>query len=159
MYFFSFFLESDRESLLSEETIALSRSGSLSPMSFEENIPCRLFTSGMKQKQDSNSFGKIIGVKQTLDISHRSQAVGGSQESIFLRSHFSSPDLGIESDPNHESSAPEQAEKEVSSRMSKRQDKQWAVEKQSEIMCSFTDSSSKIKGKAKILFTCFIYIF
>ncbi|XP_055948142.1 putative leucine-rich repeat-containing protein DDB_G0290503 isoform X1 [Argiope bruennichi] len=131
--------ESDRESLLSEETIALSRSGSLSPMSFDENFPYRLFTSSIKQKQESEHFRKSEGrPKQTLDISNRSQAAGGSQESLFLRSHFSSPDLGIESDPNHESSAPEQAEKEfkeVSGRMSKRQ----------ETMYSFTDSSSKIK--------------
>ncbi|CAL1270530.1 unnamed protein product [Larinioides sclopetarius] len=141
--------ESDRESLLSEETIALSRSGSLSPMSFDENFPHRLFTSSMKQKRESEHFRKNeVGIKQTLEISHRSQATGGSQESIFLRSHFSSPDLGIESDPNHESSAPEQAEKEfreVNSRTSKRQDKQWMVEKLSETIDSFTDSSSKIK--------------
>ncbi|GBN10734.1 hypothetical protein AVEN_190003-1 [Araneus ventricosus] len=141
--------ESDRESLLSEETIALSRSGSLSPMSFDENSTYRLFTSGMKQKRESEHFRKSgVGMKQSLENSHRSQVAGGSQESIFLRSHFSSPDLGIESDPNHESSAPEQAEKEfreVNSRTSKRQDKQWTVEKLTETMDSFTDSSSKIK--------------
>ncbi|GFR08302.1 cnn_1N domain-containing protein [Trichonephila clavata] len=131
---------SDRESLLSEETIALSRSGSLSPMSFEENFPSKLYTSGVRQKQESESFGKNeSGNKQSLGISQK-LALGGSQDSLFLRSHFSSPDLGIESDPNHESSAPEQQEKDFrdgSIRMSKRH--------LPESSYSFTDTSVNIK--------------
>ncbi|GFV00356.1 cnn_1N domain-containing protein [Trichonephila clavipes] len=131
---------SDRESLLSEETIALSRSGSLSPMSFEENFPSKLFASGVRQKQESESYGKNeSGNKQSLGISQK-LALGGSQDSLFLRSHFSSPDLGIESDPNHESSAPEQQEKDFrdgSNRMSKR--------RLPESSYSFTDTSVNIK--------------
>ncbi|GFS71381.1 cnn_1N domain-containing protein, partial [Nephila pilipes] len=139
---------SDRESLLSEETIALSRSGSLSPMSFEENFPSKLFTSGVKQRRESEGYGKNESGKQSLSISQK-LALGGSQDSLFLRSHFSSPDLGIESDPNHESSAPEQPEKDFrdgSTRMSKRHDKGWVVEKQLPgSSYSFTDTSINIK--------------
>ncbi|GIY74909.1 hypothetical protein CDAR_309661 [Caerostris darwini] len=118
---------SDRESFLSEETIALSRSGSLSPMSFEETFPSK-FVSGMKLKRESEGFSTT---KQALEISQKLHPAGGSQDSLFLRSHFSSPDLGIESDPNHESSAPEQAEKDFrdgGARMSKRNEKQWTSE-------------------------------
>lgn len=123
---------SDRESL-SEENINLSRSGSVSPMSFEGNLPFQSTKNGSERSQVP--AGHKNGKDNYSELSHKSSnVVGGSQESIFSRSHFSSPDLGIESDPNHESSAPEKDEP-GESRLSRRHEsgtkvKGWSLEKE-----------------------------
>ncbi|XP_054713056.1 repetitive organellar protein-like [Uloborus diversus] len=103
---------SDHESLLSEETITLSRSGSLSPVSFEENLPIKIQSVGAAASNKDKTCEKSNSKEVIVDsYSSKLQTAGSSQDSVCPRSHYSSPDLGIESDPNHDSSAPEQMEK------------------------------------------------
>ncbi|KAG8199449.1 hypothetical protein JTE90_000316 [Oedothorax gibbosus] len=63
-----------------------------------------------KQKEVEDLKCKLSDSQEQISETKSTNAQEGSQESIFQRSHFSSPDLGIESDPNHESSAPEQSD-------------------------------------------------
>lgn len=95
---------------MSEETIAVSRTES--PLSFEDTCPIKLphpETLRLEENTLKNeSVGNIVTVIEPY--SAKITVVDGSCDSVCQRSHYSSPDLGIESDPNHESSAPEHKE-------------------------------------------------
>lgn len=79
-------------------------------MSFEGN---GLFQGYKNPPESTEKNGTSAKENYSPGLPQKLSNVARSQESIFNRSHFSSPDLGIESDPNRESSAPEQAEKGV----------------------------------------------
>lgn len=95
---------------MSEETIAVSRTES--PLSFEDTCPIKLPHPETLQLEENTlkneSVGNIVTVVEPY--SAKITVVDGSCDSVCQRSHYSSPDLGIESDPNHESSAPEHKE-------------------------------------------------
>ncbi|KFM65624.1 hypothetical protein X975_15394, partial [Stegodyphus mimosarum] len=135
---------SDRESLLSEETITLSRSGSLSPVSFEENLPSKTKTVEMAHMKESEKGlkGNLLNV---TDVPYNQTTVGNSQDSVCHRSHYSSPDLGIESDPNHEGSAPEQQE-ETNRNESTLKSKQKIARMQLKSMHSYSPNDARLKN-------------
>lgn len=95
---------------MSEETIAVSRTES--PLSFEDTCPIKLPHPKTLQLEENTlkneSLGNVVTVIEPY--SAKITVVDGSCDSVCQRSHYSSPDLGIESDPNHESSAPEHKE-------------------------------------------------
>lgn len=95
---------------MSEETIAVSRCES--PFSFEEACPVKLPVPEMSRLEGKNLKPESTGKKASVIESFAAKAttIGSSCDSVCQRSHYSSPDLGIESDPNHDSSAPEQKE-------------------------------------------------
>ncbi|XP_035218876.1 CDK5 regulatory subunit-associated protein 2-like isoform X3 [Stegodyphus dumicola] len=135
---------SDRESLLSEETITLSRSGSLSPVSFEENLPSKTKTVQMAHVKESEK-GLKRNVLNVTDVPYNQTTVGNSQDSVCHRSHYSSPDLGIESDPNHEGSAPEQQE-ETNRNESTQKSKQKIARMQLKSMHSYSPNEARLKN-------------
>jgi chromosome segregation ATPase len=103
---------SDKESVMSEETIGISRSES--PLSIEELCPVKLPSSEILRLEEKTikpqSHG---GVTVNEPYSAKVTGIESSCDSVCQRSHYSSPDLGIESDPNHESSAPEQKDEVI----------------------------------------------
>ncbi|XP_042904808.1 uncharacterized protein [Parasteatoda tepidariorum] len=150
--------DSDHESLLSDETIALSRSASLSPVSFDGQFATNSVHQKHKGRALIHSYIKQSEEIKRIPLRPSHKVISSSQDSVFQRSHYSSPDLGIESDPNHEHSAPEEVDKFHSTKVStskhdlsgsamyKNLDKQRLSS-----INSFSDSSFKFKDKSLLV--------